>query len=81
MLGLPQWDNLFAKMPSRTKTIFSPPFESQSFLNRRNWHPSILNWLSGKLVSSLVSSMQSISILDVEMISLKQIIFPLKSLC
>ena len=68
MLGLSQWDNLLATMPSRTKIIFPPPFESQSFLNRGNWYPSILNWLSEKLVSSLVLSMQSISILDVEIV-------------
>ena len=78
MLGLSQWDNLLATMPSRTKTIFPPLFESWSFLNRGNWYPLILNWLSRKLVSSLVSSMQSISILAVEMISLKQIIFSFK---
>ena len=33
MLGVSQWDNLLATMSSRTKTIFPPPFESQSFLN------------------------------------------------
>ena len=81
MLGLSIWDKLLATMPSRTKTIFPPAFESRYFLSRGNWYPSILNWLSGKHVSSLVSSMQSISILDVEMISFKQIIFSLKRLC
>ena len=52
---------------------FPPPFESRFFLNRGDWYLLILNWLSGKLVSSLVSSMQSIYTLEVEMISLKQI--------
>ena len=62
MLGLSQWDNLLAKMPSCTKTIFTPPFEYPSFLSRRNWYPSILSWLSGNLMPSLVLSMQRISI-------------------
>ena len=70
ILGLLQWGNLLITMPSRTKTIFPPSFESRSFLNRGNWYPSILNWLSGRLVSSLTSSVQSMCILDVEMISL-----------
>ena len=52
------------------ETIIPKPFESRSFLNRGNWYPSILNWLSGKLVSSLISSIQSIFILDVEIIYL-----------
>ena len=70
ILRLLRWGNLLVTMPSRTKTIFPLSFESQSFLNKRNWYPSILNWLSGRLVSSLTSSVQSMSILDVEMISL-----------
>ena len=75
MLGLSQWDNLLPTRPSGTKIIFSPPFNSRSFLNRGNLYPSIFNWLSGKLVSSLVSSKQGRSILDVQAISLKQTIF------
>ena len=78
MFGHSQWGNFLVIMVSRTKSIFLPPFESQSFLKTGNWYPSILNWPSEKLVSSLVSSMQSISISDVAMISLKQIIFSFK---
>ena len=65
--GITSWQKC---LPAQ-KTIFPPSFESQSFLNRGNRYPSMLNCLSGKLVSSLVSSIQSICILDVEMISLK----------
>ena len=71
--GKPLGNNAF---PHRN--YFCIAFESRSFLNRGNWYPSILNWLYGKLVSSLVSSMQILSILDVEMIALKQIIFSFK---
>ena len=79
MLGLSQSQSLLTTMPSRTKAIFPPSLESRPFLNRRNCS-SILNGPSGKLVSSLVSSKQNISILDIEMISLKQIIFSFKEL-
>ena len=80
MLRLSLWDDYLAIMPFHTKTIFPTPFESWTFLNRGNRYSSILNWLSGNLVQCLVSSMQSLSILDVKMISLKYF-FPLKSLC
>ena len=51
--------NFLPKMPSRIKAIFPKPFETRSFINRGSWYLSILNWLYGKLVSSLVSSVQS----------------------
>ena len=65
-----QCGNILATMSSCTKTIFKPPFEFRSFLNRGKWYASILNSLSGKLESSLILSVQSVSILHVEMISL-----------
>ena len=79
MLGLSQSQGLLTTMPSRTKAIFPPSLESRPFLNRGDCS-SLLNWPSGKLVSSIVSSKQNISNLDIEMISLKQIIFSFKEL-
>ena len=68
----------FGSNPFLCINYFPTPFRISVFSKRRSWYPSILNWLSVKVVSSLVLSMQSIFILDVEIISLKQMFFAFK---
>ena len=51
----------FTIKPSRTAIIFPPLLELQSLLIGGNWYPDILNWWSGKLASSFVSSIHNTS--------------------
>ena len=74
-LELSQWDNFLAAMPSRKKTIFSTAFRISIFSKYRTLVPINVELAVRKALSSLVLSVQSISILDAEMMSLKQVIF------
>ena len=78
MRGLSQWDNLMATMTSLSKTIFPSPFESQSFLTRGNWLPINFELAVRKTSIKFSFISANISIFDVEMIFLKQIIFYFK---
>ena len=75
VLELLQWDNFLAAMPSRKKTIFSTAFRISTFSKYRTLVPINVELAVRKALSSLVLSVQSISILDAEMMSLKQVIF------
>ena len=71
MLELSQWDNFLATMPSRTKTIFSTAFRISTFSKYRKLVPINVELAVWKALLSSVLSMQSVSILDAEMMSLK----------
>ena len=75
VLELLQWENFLAAMPSRKKTIFSTAFRISTFSKYRTLVPINVELAVRKALSSLVLSVQSISILDAEMMSLKQVIF------
>ena len=74
-LELSQWDNFLAAMPSRKKTSFSTAFRICIFSKYRTLVPINVELAVRKALSSLVLLVQSISILDAEMMSLKQVIF------
>ena len=71
MLELSQWDNFLATMPSCTKTIFSTAFQISTFSKYRKLVPINVELAVWKALLSSVLSMQSVSILDGEMMSLK----------